>query len=87
MKIEIEIEATPAEVRQLLGLPDLAPLHDEWLAHLKNLMANGPRPADVERMMQAWAASVPGLAQTLEGWQRLFRNVARPTTPDEAAGR
>lgn len=76
MKFEIEIEATPIEARQFLGLPDVTPLHDMWLAKMQELMTTGVNRADVERMMKAWSAGVPGLSENLEKWQQLFWSAA-----------
>lgn len=72
MKFEVEIEVTPIEARQFLGLPDVTPLHDLWLAKMQELMTTGVAPADVERMMKAWSAGVPGMSESLEKWQQLF---------------
>jgi hypothetical protein len=76
MKFEIEIEATPIEARQFLGLPDVTPLHDLWIAKMQELVTTGVSPADVERMMKAWSAGVPGLGENLEKWQQLFWSAA-----------
>ncbi|WP_448579042.1 DUF6489 family protein [Thermaurantiacus sp.] len=76
MKFEIEIEATPLEARQFLGLPDVTPLHDLWIAKMQELVTTGVSPADVERMMKAWSAGVPGLSENLEKWQQLFWSAA-----------
>ncbi len=76
MKFEIEVEATPIEARQFLGLPDVTPLHDLWLAQMRELMTNGIQPADVERMMKSWTAGVPGLTENMERWQQLFWTAA-----------
>lgn len=41
MKITINIDCTPAEARQFMGLPDVAPLQEEILRELKErTMAN-----------------------------------------------
>ena len=34
MKVSIDIECTPEEARRAIGLPDLTPLHDRYLAAL-----------------------------------------------------
>ncbi|MFQ3596155.1 MAG: DUF6489 family protein [Sphingomonadaceae bacterium] len=72
MKIEVEIEATPVEARQFLGLPDLTPLHDMWLQKMQEMMTQGVSAADMERLMKTWTAGVPGLSENLERWQQLF---------------
>jgi hypothetical protein len=36
MKITINVDCTPAEAREFLGLPDLRPLQAAWLAEVEN---------------------------------------------------
>jgi hypothetical protein len=76
MKFEVEVECTPVEARQFLGLPDVTPLHDMWINRMQELMTNGIGAADLERMMKAWTAGVPGLTDNMEKWQQLFWSAA-----------
>ena len=32
MKINVEVDCTPEEARRAIGLPDLTPLHDSYIA-------------------------------------------------------
>jgi hypothetical protein len=57
MKFNIEVDCTPEEVRRLMGLPDLTPVHDVYLDKLKDSMAKGITPDVVENMVRTW---VPG---------------------------
>jgi hypothetical protein len=81
MKFEIEIEATPIEARQFLGLPDVTPLHEAWIARMQEMMKTGMNPADMERMMKAWSAGVPGLTENMERWQQIFWQAAGLAAP------
>ncbi|SNS91381.1 DUF6489 family protein [Sphingopyxis indica] len=54
MKFNIEIDCTPEEARRLVGLPDLEPLHDIYLARVKELMAKGITPDMVQAMVKSW---------------------------------
>ncbi len=54
MKISIDIDCTPEEVRRLLGMPDLASLHDIYLDKMKDLLGKGITPDVVEQMMRSW---------------------------------
>ena len=54
MKISIDVDCTPEEVRRLLGMPDLAPLHDIYLDKMKDMLGNGITPDVVEQMMRSW---------------------------------
>jgi hypothetical protein len=85
MKFEVEIEATPVEARQFLGLPDLTPLHDLWVSKMQEMMTTGISPADMDRMMKAWSAGVPGLTENMERWQQLFWQAAGIAAPKSDA--
>ena len=36
MKVTIEIDATPKEMRTLMGLPDIEPLQQEWMEKIRD---------------------------------------------------
>jgi hypothetical protein len=54
MKFNIEADVTPEELRRLLGLPDLGPVHDAYLDQVKDMMKKGVTPEIVESMMRGW---------------------------------
>jgi Family of unknown function (DUF6489) len=54
MKFNIDVDCTPEEVRRLIGLPDLAPLHDVYLDKMKDMMTTGVTPDMVEQMVRTW---------------------------------
>jgi hypothetical protein len=69
MKINLEIECTPEEARRAMGLPDLTPLHDRYLAVMGEAMDGQVRPELIEGMMKSWAPmSEAGFAM----WRRLL---------------
>lgn len=70
--MNISIDFTPTEARAFLGLPDVSPLHDAWMAKMQGLMTQGVTPADMERMTRAWTAGMPGMTEGLEKMQQLF---------------
>lgn len=55
MKFHVEIDCTPEELRRLMGLPDLAPLHDSYQSQLKDLMSKGVTPDVVEALVRSWS--------------------------------
>lgn len=71
MKFEIHIDATPAEARQLFGLPDLTPVHDAWVERLTKLAAEGPDAKDWQKLAETWMSAAP--AAGLEVWQGLLK--------------
>ena len=75
MKINFEIDCTPEEARRTMGLPDLTPLHDKYLAVMSEAMDGTVRPELMEGMMRSWAPmGEAGLAM----WRRLFEHGGNP---------
>ncbi len=59
MKVTVEVDCTPAEARQFLGLPDVEPMQKAMMAEMeKNVMKEAGRFAP-EALMQAWFAGMP----------------------------
>lgn len=92
MKFHIEIDCTPEEARRLFGLPDLEPLHDIYLARVKELMAKGITPDLVESMVKSWAPMGEaglGLVQSLLGQfgGGMTRAAPRETRDDDKPAR
>jgi Family of unknown function (DUF6489) len=54
MKFNVEVDATPEEVRRLVGLPDLSEVHAVYLDRLKAVADKGLTPDMVEGMMRNW---------------------------------
>lgn len=54
MKINVEFDCTPEEARRVVGLPDLTPLHDKYIATMTSAMEGKIAPEVVEQMMRSW---------------------------------
>jgi hypothetical protein len=54
VNITMNIECTPEEARRLMGLPDMAPIHDLYLDRLREAMTSGVSPEMVEQMVRTW---------------------------------
>lgn len=69
MKVNFEVDLTPVEARTLMGLPDLTPLHEQYLATLQDTMKHGIGPELAESVIRSWSSSgEAGMAF----WQRLL---------------
>ncbi len=55
MNINFDVDCTPEEVRRLMGLPDMGPVHDVYLDKVKKAIDEGVGPEAVERMIRTWA--------------------------------
>ena len=69
MKVNVEIDCTPLEARQFIGLPDVQPMQTAVMDKLqKQLMANIEKVSP-EALMQSWFTFDPKLA---ERFQNMF---------------
>lgn len=75
VKINLEVDCTPEEARRVMGLPDLTPLHDRYLAMLMDTMDGSVRPELIETMVKSWA---PMGEAGMQMWRRLFEARAKP---------
>ena len=71
MKMTIDVECTPAEARQFLGLPDVQPLQASVLAEIEKRTIAGLDNFSVENMMKLWFSTA---APTAESFQQMFGN-------------
>lgn len=75
MKINVEIDCTPEEARAAMGLPDLTPIHDRYIAMMLETMQSGVSPELMESMMKNWA---PMGEAGLTLWRRMFETATKP---------
>ncbi|KQT35029.1 hypothetical protein ASG29_02540 [Sphingomonas sp. Leaf412] len=77
MKWTIEVDCTPEEVRRIMGLPDLTPIHERYLAKMQEAVENGTvGPEIVGQMMKSWA---PMGDAGMDFWRKLLAGGTRPT--------
>lgn len=73
MKINVEVDCTPEEARRAMGLPDLTPLHDRYVAMMMETMetmeGGGVRPEMLEAMLKNW---MPMSETGMQMWRQLF---------------
>ena len=70
MKVTIDIDLTPAEARAAMGLPDLTPLHDRYVAQMLGAMSGTAiKPEMMEALVKSWA---PMGEAGLTLWRRLL---------------
>src|SRR4051794_30466568 len=69
MKMTIDVECTPTEARQFLGLPDLQPMQASILAKLEKRTIAEMDKFSAENMMKLWFSAAP---PTAELFQRMF---------------
>ncbi len=70
MKISVDLDITPVEMRKLMGLPDVEPFQQELMDELRAKMKAGVAGYDPLQLFQPYVAS------TLASWdamQKLMR--------------
>lgn len=75
MKINVEVDCTPEEVRKVMGLPDFTPLHDAYLDEMREMMRNGVSPDMMERLMRSWS---PMGEAGMNLWRQMFDQATSP---------
>ncbi len=65
MKIKLDIDCTPEEVRQFFGLPEVKPLQEELLKEVQERLRSNIKAMDPEAMLKTW------LPTTLKGFEQL----------------
>lgn len=54
MKVQIEIDCTPLEAREFLGLPDVTPIQTAVMEKLQQQMMSNIEQVSPEALMQSW---------------------------------
>lgn len=74
MKVSVDIDCTPEEARRFLGLPDLTPVHDAYVAQMQKAFADGMNPDTITEMMKSWAPMGEG---AFAMWQQMLDRVSQ----------
>lgn len=69
MKISIDIDCTPDEARDFLGLPDVKPMQDAMMQEIQKQMTSNLQAMDPETLFKTW---LPAQVQGLEQMQKFF---------------
>ncbi len=75
MKVNVEIDCTPAEARAFLGLPDVAPLNDHLVAEMKRRMDENITAMQPDELMKTWTSF--GL-QAQDQFCKLMESAVKP---------
>ena len=84
MKIKIDIDCTPQEVRAFFGLPDLEPVQEALLAKVQQRLSEHLEARDPEALLKLW---LPGGLQELGQMQeRLWKQFLGGLTSSPGRG-
>lgn len=70
MKVNVDVDMSPEELRKLLGLPDVEPLQREMMDKLRKRMIEGVDGYDPVKLLQ------PYLTGTLASWDFLQKMIS-----------
>jgi len=83
MKFTIDVDCTPEEARQFIGLPNIAPMQDRMMKELEQRMAEQMGNMDPETFIKTW------MPATVQGWgemQKMFWAQMGMEMPDADKG-
>lgn len=88
MKINVEVDCTPEELRQSFGLPDLRPMQDAVLKAMQQQMIDAAASASPEALMRTWMPLFPQNADQMQQMMSAFFRGLSPTRspPEPSAG-
>jgi hypothetical protein len=67
MKLKLDIDCTPEELRGFFGLPEVKPMQDRLMAEVEERLRAGLKGLDPETMLQTWLpAGLKGFEQLQE---------------------
>ena len=78
MKMRIEVECTPVEARQFMGLPDVTMLNDSLIEEMTKRMQSNMSMMAPDALMRSWM-QVGGQAQ--EAFMNMLTAGARAAKP------
>ena len=65
MKISLDIDCTPEELRGFFGLPEIKPMQDQMMQEIAERLRANIKALDPEAMLKTW------LPATLKGFEQL----------------
>jgi hypothetical protein len=71
MKINLDIECTPDELRGFFGLPDVKPMQEQLLKEVEERLRANVKALDPETMLKTW---LPAGLKGFEQLQEIFLN-------------
>lgn len=73
MKINVEVDCTPEEARRFMGLPDLSPVHEAYVAQLVETVKTGVSAEGLESMVRSWG---PMSDAGFKMWQQMIEGMS-----------
>lgn len=81
MKVTIEIDCTPDEARQFMGLPDLKPMQAAIMGRIETQMTDAAERFSPDAMLRSWMSLMP---QTPDQFKDVVGRFFRPPGDTDA---
>lgn len=79
MKITIDVDCTPAEARQMMGLPDVSKIQEEWLKKMEAKIMEETENMSPEAIMKSWMSGASANIDMFTGLMGSFmQGVTKP---------
>jgi hypothetical protein len=74
MKITIDIDCTPAEARQFMGLPDLQPMQERLIKEMEQRLRVAADKMTPDAIIQQWFSAWPaGIEEMRRAWEMMMK--------------
>jgi hypothetical protein len=83
MKVNVEIDCTPLEARQFLGLPDVQPMQVAVMDKLQHQMMDNIQKVSPEALMQSWLSFDPKIAERFQDMFAAMAGLGSPRANDK----
>jgi hypothetical protein len=83
MKVNVEIDCTPLEARQFLGLPDVQPMQVAVMDKLQHQMMDNIQKVSPEALMQSWLSFDPKIAERFQDMFVAMAGLGSPRANDK----
>lgn len=84
MKITIDVDCTPEEVRRVFGLPDVTPVNEALMAQVTKRVEKGFSPEDMDKLVKMWMGGAQaGLGELQKGLWSVLKSAGGKSTPTE----
>ena len=81
MKFTINVDCTPQEAREFMGLPNVAPMQERLIKEMEERMRDHIQNLDPETLVRTW---IPVTIQSLGELQKMFWNQMGMAQPKPA---
>ena len=83
MKVNVEIDCTPLEARQFMGLPDVQPMQTAVMEKLQQQMSANIDKVSPEALMKSWFTFDPKITERFQDMFVSMAGLGTARTPDK----